>query len=277
MKRIIYAACIMVCTAALIWSCSGGGGGSSSTPGTTGTLVITGATSTTTAFAKPLTLNQTLMAPTLYSMVTVTSVQLKPYRFYLAKNADCSNPILVQNNDATAVYEDFMLNPTVYSGSVEAGTYNCLIVESSDLIKFTTVTGATTATGGVCNDGATYTFDTYKTENPIENQYDIVTNTTTTGSGTYYVPVEQKVTFFMSTGVTPKGLKSDGSVIRTAYPSVLDTQAIQLLSPIVITAGGSTKAAFVVDPTGRVDTVNDGSGGGDVCWLEGATINFITQ
>ena len=200
------------------------------------------------------------------------------------QNADCSNPVLVQNNDAGAAYMDFMLKPTIYSGAVAAGTYNCMIVEASDLIKFTTGTNAGAITGGVCNDGATYTFDAYKTENPLEHWYDIVTGSTTTGNGSYTGAVDQTVTFFMSTGVTPRlgdPLKSDGTAIRNApggvYSSVLDQQAIQLLNPIVITAGASTKAAFVVDPTGRVDTVNDGMGSGDLCWLEGATISFITQ
>lgn len=270
MKTLITTASIMTLAVALLLSC-GGGNGSTPDLSTNGTIVISGATSTTSAFKPGYKATQSMLfgagSTTLYSSVTITSVKINATRFYLARNADCSNPVLIEDKTATAAYQDLLLKPTLFSGSIAPGTYNCMIIQSSDLLKFTTGAGSETTPGGACQAGVENTFDIYKTEVPAENWYNIVTGQTTTGSGTYGSPDEQSVTLFATTGTVGD--------IQTAYPQVINMQALPLLNPIVITAGSTAKAAFVIDPSGRVSVMDDGIN--TYCWLEGATFEFVLQ
>jgi hypothetical protein len=51
-----------------------------------------------------------------------------------------------------------------------------------------------------------------------------------------------------------------------------------LLNPVTITAGQTTKSAFVVDPTDRMSVVNIGfPTPTPYCWLKGFVSQFVSQ
>lgn len=262
MKRVsaILAAGFLV---AVFSGCSGGGGDSSPAP-TTGSLTVTGAPTVGNAFTAPAL--KAARAATLISGTPV-SVKLKAYKVYLAQNADCSNPVLVQDKTTTADYQELMTKPTLFSAdSVAAGTYNCMILKVSDIFKFTPDATAQTASGGVCVANQEVNFDILKVESPAENWLDIETGGTVAGDGAIGASVEQIVFLFASTD--PTAVTANNNLI---HPH----QMGQILNPIVIKPGQNTKSAFVFDTTNRmsvIPTVN-----GDFCWLEGFTAQFVTQ
>ena len=63
-------------------------------------------------------------------------VKVKVYEFRVAKNADCSNGIEVYRT-ASPAYEDLTHNPTLGSGTIPDGTYNCVMMRMSDNLRFT--------------------------------------------------------------------------------------------------------------------------------------------
>lgn len=237
-------------------------------PATTGALSVTGSATLTNALtAHMLALDS---KPTITG--TPTSVKIKAYRVYLAQNADCSNPVLVGDKDTTADYQEFVgaIKPILFSApSVSAGTYNCLILKVSDVFKFTPDEAAQANSGGVCVAGTEVNFDTHKTEPQPELWYDLETGGTNTGEGTHAAAFEQTVFFFLST---------DRDAAIAHNPLIASTQMLPLLNPVTITAGQTTKTAFVVDPTDRMSVVNIGfPTPTPYCWLEGFIPQFVTQ
>ena len=63
-------------------------------------------------------------------------------------------------SNATATEVDFLARPTLGSGNPPDGTYQCVIIKMSDLIKFTP-----SATAGLCTAGTQYTADICRTDN----------------------------------------------------------------------------------------------------------------
>jgi hypothetical protein len=265
MKR-ISSLCALAFLLTLFTGCSGSSS-SSPVPSTKGSFTVSGSS----------TVSGALTAPNLYSKATIsgtpTSVKIKAYRVYLAANADCSNPILVDNKDTTADYVDLMAatKPILFSAdSVAPGTYQCMILKLSDIFKFTPDATAESVSGGVCVAGNERGFDIHKTEVPTELWYDLQTGGTNTGEGTIATSVEQTVFLFAST---------DPSAVSANNALIASTQLGTLLNPVVITAGETTKAAFVVDTTDRMSVIpyDNGSGTQDYCWLEGFDAQFLAQ
>jgi hypothetical protein len=249
-----------------------GGGSSPVTPAptppptaTTGTLTIKGAPAAAGALAV-----QALgasFAPPAMLPGTPTSVRTRMYKVYLSSNADCSSPALVQDKGAAADYQDITGRPTLFSATVTAGSYNCLAVKISDIMKFTADTAAAAASGGVCVVGRENDFDILKVEDPTENWYDVDTGGTVTGQGSYGGPVPQDVFLFISTNT---------AAVTAANRRVHVHQLVSLANPIVIKASQATNAAFVFDFSNRMAVTTDGRGGA-WCWLEGAALQFVAQ
>ncbi|MGZ3687727.1 MAG: hypothetical protein ACXVBW_05475, partial [Bdellovibrionota bacterium] len=87
--------------------------------------------------------------------------KIKVYGVALSTNADCSNAKVVGYSSTGTTY-DFIAHPTLFSGSVDPGTYQCMILYMDSLLTFTptTTTGnctaGTTYTRNICNGGCTY-------------------------------------------------------------------------------------------------------------------------
>lgn len=270
-NRFLLAGVLIALAVFVIWACGGGGGGGGDA--STGSLTITGSPTAVTLSGMGRSAATSLING------TPSSVKIKAYKIYLAENADCSNPVLVADNSATADYVDLMSRPTLFSASsVAPGTYNCMIVKMSDILKFTPDAVAEEASSGVCTAGQEYTYDIVKVETPPESLYDIETGETIPGAGTFGVPVEQTVFLFGTTDCTTmdeKGTCSTPNSVTTANPSVHYHQMFKSANPIVITAGQSTEAELVFDFTDRGSVVDADST--YYCWLEGPTMQFIAQ
>jgi hypothetical protein len=261
----------LVFTLALYLGCSSSSS-DSTTPAppaaTTGTLTIAGSATLANALTAPMLALDS--KPTISG--TPTSVKIKAYRVYLAQNADCSNPVLVGDKDTTADYQELTgaTRPILFSAaSVTPGTYNCLILKVSDVFKFTPDAAAQANSAGVCVAGTEVNFDIHKTETPTELWYDLETGGTNIGEGTHAAASEQTVFMFLST---------DRDAARAHNPLIASTQGMPLLNPVTITAGQTTKSAFVIDPTDRMSVVNIGfPTPTPYCWLEGFVPQFVTQ
>jgi hypothetical protein len=231
-----------------------------STPAsTTGTLTIKGSSSASGALWGGF---MTTNGPPQMLPGTPTSLKVRMQKVYLAANADCTNPVLVQDKGA-GDYQDLVGKPTIFSGSVAAGTYNCLALKISDIMKFTADATAAAASNGVCVAGRENDFDILKVEQPAENWYDVETGGTIAGAGTYGAAVEQNVFLFIST---------NPSAVTAANARVHVHQLVPLVNPVVIKTSQVTNGAFVFDAANRIAVTQEA-----FCWLEGAIAQFVGQ
>ena len=88
------------------------------------------------------------------------SLQINMYTLYISQSADCSNPLTVQDYGSSPVAKDFVLAPTLFTGSPAAGSYNCIAVKMSDLLQMRPAT-----TFGACDSTVTYPESIYNTNN----------------------------------------------------------------------------------------------------------------
>ncbi|MBT8488213.1 MAG: hypothetical protein KJO65_05205, partial [Gemmatimonadetes bacterium] len=120
-----------------------------------------------------------------------TSFIIGFYRFYLAENADCSSPVLLEDHGATPENHDLLTNPTLFTVSGTPGTYNCIVMRISDVLTFTSG-----ETFGPCVAGTTYMTDTYRDG---EDDWLDVSGSSIVGSGEDSAPVDNQVDVFFST------------------------------------------------------------------------------
>ncbi len=268
MKKLFAVLVVLMIASLVILGCGGGGSSTSAPPSTTGTWTVTGAPTVSGAFSVPTL--YTAQAATI--MGTPTSVKMKPIKIFLAENADCTNPVLVQDKTGSAVYEDIVGKPTLFSSTtVTPGTYHCMIVKMTDILKFTPDSTAEIDSSNVCMAGQEYSFDIFKTESPVaENWYDLETNSTIPGDGTPGTPVEQTVFLYVTT---------DQAAAMAANNLIHLHQTGPLGSPLVITAGAETKSAMVVDVANSMSVLQDTQvvPPTNYCWLEQLNTSFITQ
>ncbi|MEK6628307.1 MAG: hypothetical protein AABY53_06750, partial [Bdellovibrionota bacterium] len=71
----------------------------------------------------------------LHAVTTPTTIFMKVYQVAVSNNALCTNPVTIFKTD-TPTFVDFIANPTLGSGSIAAGTYNCVIIEIESVVKF---------------------------------------------------------------------------------------------------------------------------------------------
>src|SRR3954454_18569926 len=87
-----------------------------------------------------------------------SSLKIKVYAVYASLSAECTSPVQIFRND-DGNFVDFLTNPTLGGGDLADGTYNCVIIKMSSIIKHTPLTTDTSCvagteyTGGVCNQG----------------------------------------------------------------------------------------------------------------------------
>ncbi|MGZ3159412.1 MAG: hypothetical protein ACXU7H_10025, partial [Burkholderiaceae bacterium] len=63
-----------------------------------------------------------------------SSLKLKVYAVMASTSALCTSPVTIFSS-ATPTEVDFLTTPTLGSGSLPDGTYNCIIIQMSDNIK----------------------------------------------------------------------------------------------------------------------------------------------
>ncbi len=117
------------------------------------------------------------------------SLVIKLYALYISANADCSNPIEVQDLGA-GVDRDFMTNPVLFEGTPTAGTYPCVMLKMSDVLRMKPATSF-----GGCVAGTEYAGDIYREG---ESDWVDVNLHPVVGTGTDDVPNDDHVTIFMT-------------------------------------------------------------------------------
>jgi hypothetical protein len=181
----------------------------------------------------------------------------------VSKNQDCSGAVVVGYNPVGTVY-DFLQKPSIVSGDIAAGTYQCVILYMNNLLTFTPLTSETGNAPGcvaatsysriICAaSGCTFT----------KTSVDASNNLTYTGTGTpqsansQAISTPEKVPLFLSTGSTGTG--NNAFMQPTgATASVTSTNGIHLGAPFVVSATGGA-GTFVVNFNGQVKSQGDGS------------------
>lgn len=136
------------------------------------------------------------------SVGSPTSIKMKFYGLALSQNEDCSDPEVVFDIRTAPQTYDLVAGPTLFSGSLAAGTYKCVVMRISDNIKFKVDAAAVAAWPVSCPNTTTeYTHDIYRTDNGGSVWKD-VEGATITATGSIGTPGEDIVEVFASTSPT---------------------------------------------------------------------------
>lgn len=184
-----------------------------------------------------------------------SSLKIKVYAVYASLSAQCTSPVQIFSND-TGSFVDFLSTPTLGSGHLDDGTYNCVIIKMSSIIKHTPKTtdsscvANTEYTGGVCNSGD-QAFDLNNA--PIA----------CTGDGTNAGSVDNTVYMYMTTD----SAASMGNMAFVHPVTAGDGNGIKLGSPLIISS--TSRAKFVVNADGKV------MAGGGECGINAPAFDFV--
>jgi len=174
-----------------------------------------------------------------------SSVTIHLYALWISQNPDCSDPLLVQQHPAAGVDKDFMQAPVLFQGSPAAGSYQCVMLKMSDVLRMKPA-----STFGSCVANVEYSGDIYREG---ESDWKDVDLNTVVGTGSDEVPVDDHVTIFMTR--SPSAALARG---------ISENQIVELGSNLVV-PGQST---FVMDASQAV--LSWGAG----CGLEKPAISF---
>ena len=122
-----------------------------------------------------------------------SSISLGMYALYVSTNADCSVYATLVDNGTMVSYKDFATNPTLFVASPTDGTYNCVALRMSDVLRFKPAT-----TFGTCVAGAEYEQDIYRADSDSIPWKDIDLNDVV-GTGSDSIPMDDNVTIVMTT------------------------------------------------------------------------------
>lgn len=184
-----------------------------------------------------------------------SSLKIKVYAVYASLSAQCTSPTQIFAND-TGKFVDFLTTPTLGGGDLADGTYNCVIIKMSSIIKHTPKTTDTSCvagteyTGGVCNisDSAT----------DLDNAPIVCS-----GDGTNSGSVDNTVYMYLTTDSAAS--HGDNAFVHPAIAG--DGNGIKLGSPLIISS--TSRAKFVVNANGKVV-----AGGGE-CGINPPVFDFV--
>lgn len=172
---------VALLSAAVIAGCT------SSSTDSSDTLTVTGSAGSPTGLVR----QGALLDPT---SGDPASLLIGMYAFYISPNADCSAAVLVQDYGATASVKDFVNHPTLFTGSPDPGSYQCVAIKMSDVI--TVVPGTTF---GNCHAGVQYPGDIYRDG---ETDWKDIDLNPITGTGTDSAPADDHVLLVMTRDTT---------------------------------------------------------------------------
>lgn len=180
------------------------------------------------------------------SGINPTSLYVKVTKVLISESVYCTDPITVFE-DANALYRNIFLGPNFGDGSVPNATYNCVILEISDIIK---PTPGSNSSSGNCLNGVQYSQDIC-----TSGSYELVDGTTGTCSGS-----EQTVVIYVSTA-------SSGTGSSFVPPTVSDlTNGLVLANAFVV--DGSSNGTFTVNAANLI------TDNGSSCDLGQPTMSF---
>ncbi len=223
-----------------------------------------------------------------FAVTDPSELKIKVYQVSVSLSSDCTSPVTILTS-ATGVETDFMASPTLGSGTLADGTYNCVMITMEDVIKFKPLAND----GAVCTAGTEYSIDLCRNQassggNALYSFTDLLLGTTFTSTecqGTSQIVasggISNKVTLFLRT-TAPSSASIDaddvtswkkGTVAALSQnggtgPSVVTDNGIQLSSPFVVL--GSRIGIFYVDARGQV------TGAGANCEMNAPEFGFRT-
>jgi hypothetical protein len=183
------------------------------------------------------------------------SLKMKIYGVYASTSPLCTNPVNVFLK-GSGDYVDLLQGPTLGGGDLPDGTYNCVIIKMSDVIKHTPK-----VTDGACVAGTEYSGEVCRADGDLATSLDGAP-ITCTGDRTGASVGEDTVYMFMTTA---PGASAGDRAFELPLAAG-DGKGIKLGAPLVISS--ITKAKFVVDASGGVV-----SGGGE-CGINPPSFRF---
>jgi hypothetical protein len=201
---------------------------------------------------------------------TPTEMYVKVKRLWLLPEASCKpesgktlSDYLVTNRETFEEF-DLVQNPKLFTGSPIAATYNCMILEMSDTIKFKPDQVAQDAHGIECCDvSKDYYFDVFwgsdEWYNPVTNK-----NYTPQGIDQYATEAEYNTSY-----------QSVYMFASTSKDDVIDAVADQILTltqPVIITGAGSVELNFIVNTYNKI---TEGYSTVDTCSFEKPEISVL--
>ncbi|MBI2519003.1 MAG: hypothetical protein HYV97_01240 [Bdellovibrio sp.] len=188
-------------------------------------------------------------------------LELKVYKFAISKSEFCTDLITVFETN-NPVYEDFLNNPSLGSGSIDVGTYPCVVIEFSDIIRYASTTNSDS---GLCVAGEQHSGQICRADWQ-ENGVLI--------DGTQFAcnDNEQKVAVYLSTGSTSGGGNEPAFVPPTAENRA---RGLKLLAPLIVSNG--TIAKFIVDGRGQIEDTTPRGGQNPICEMNAPTFSFGTK
>lgn len=222
-----------------------------------------------------------------WAVTSPSSLKLRVYQIAVSLSTDCSSPKVLFTSIAGSE-KDFINNPSLGSGDLEDGTYNCVMITMDDVIKFTPAAND----GGSCLGGTEYEIDLCRNTassggETVMSTTDLLEGTTfsmgTQCAGTDQIVssggVANKVTLYLRTnalaqnhadaqylGSWLKGTTTALSVSGGTGPSVDRPNGINLTAPFVVS--GSASGVFYMDATNQV------TGAGANCEMNAPEFGF---
>jgi hypothetical protein len=170
-----------------------------------------------------------------------SSLKLQVYSVMLSTSPLCTSPITVFSS-ATPTEVDFLNAPTLGSGNPPDGTYHCVVIKMSDLIKFTPKTSA-----GLCSATTQYTADVCRSDNSGTTQAPDAVGAPTVCTGTDAAPVANPVYLYLTTNASAG---TGGGSTFMQPTSTSSTDGLNLTAPLII--AGTATSKFIVNATGKV-------------------------
>lgn len=231
----------------LVLAGCGGGGGGDDTP--TGNFTVTGASRLTAPVA-----GRQAYAPGVPN-VSPSSVKLKVYALYLGDKSDCSDIQLVYDNGNDVPYVEFSNNPVLFSSFTSPGTYGCMVIKTSDVVKFTPNAEAAGLIAECSEEeyGHDIFWHDEGSTNPVDEWYDPSTDTLVAAQGDRASHVEQHVYLYFPYYPDYDPNNADQNPATLANAKVNPHQVVPMYSKIEIVDGGATIGEFMVDFTNRVE------------------------
>ncbi len=189
-----------------------------------------------------------------------TTFNITLYKAWISPNADCSDPILLQDNGAAGLQFDMVGGPTLFTGNPPPDTYECLILELNDNLKFKADAAAVAAHSACVDTTTEFTFDVYRVDSDDTPQIDI-DGVDIVGAGTHATPVPNHIFVFGSTAASFTTVKANGVAIT-------ENQFFHLNAPLVVPG----QATYYWDATNGI--VNSEDNSVQYCWIEEVSSGF---
>ncbi|HAZ11189.1 MAG: hypothetical protein A2X86_08545 [Bdellovibrionales bacterium GWA2_49_15] len=187
-------------------------------------------------------------------------LELKVYKFAVSKSEFCTDLVTVFETN-NPIYEDFLSNPSLGNGNIEVGTYPCVVIEFSDVIRYASTT---TSDSGICVANEQHSAQICRANNNEEGGILI------DGTAFNCEDAEQRIALYLSTGSIGNG----GDNQPAFLPPTAQNRArgLTLLSPLVVSK--NTVAKFIVDGRGQVEDTTGRGWPNPICEMSAPTFSF---